>query len=123
MLLAQISPGRLTMPLTTSPHDLLVRYNLPEDALERTNLLWDSLSAIYADHETASGRLEPTVRYIVDSLRGLPEVHSLRYRVKDPEHLVAKIIRKKLERANLEITPQNYRETITDLVGIRALHL
>ncbi len=113
------------MPLATQPAEVLARYNLPQDALERTNLSWDELAAIYADHEASATRLEPTAGFIVECLRRVPEVHSLRYRIKSPEHLIAKIIRKKLARPDdpQEVTKENYRDVITDLIGIRALHL
>lgn len=48
-----------------------------------------------------------------------------RWRVKDTEHLIVKIIRKRAENHSkyADITPQNYFELVTDLVGVRALHL
>lgn len=61
-----------------------------------------------------------------------PQLHSemvqikgayiVRYRVKDPEHLVNKIIRKKIEKGRV-ITKDNYLEEIDDFIGIRILHL
>jgi putative GTP pyrophosphokinase len=54
-------------------------------------------------------------------------VHSLRWRVKDPDHLRDKLLRK-LKRAQEEnipfdVTIENYREKINDLAGLRILHL
>lgn len=60
---------------------------------------------------------------IADHIRQVPAVHSLKLRAKSPEHLVEKIIRKRLEKPDIEITPENYPTVITDLVGVRALHL
>jgi ppGpp synthetase/RelA/SpoT-type nucleotidyltranferase len=53
----------------------------------------------------------------------VPAVHSLKVRVKDPASLVAKVIRKRLADADRVITPDNYATEITDLIGIRAMHL
>lgn len=53
----------------------------------------------------------------------IQNVHSVRYRIKDAEHLVEKIIRKKLKDTSSDITIENYKEKITDLIGLRALHL
>jgi putative GTP pyrophosphokinase len=50
-------------------------------------------------------------------------VHSVRYRVKDPEHLIEKIIRKVAEDPKRKIDLSNYEQEITDLVGVRAIHL
>ena len=49
----------------------------------------------------------------------------MRGRVKDPEHLIDKIIRKKKLDPNsaLQYSLTTYKKEVTDLVGIRALHL
>lgn len=51
----------------------------------------------------------------------LPIIHSLKYRTKDPEHLRDKLLRK--QRQGKEINIENIFEQITDLAGIRILHL
>jgi ppGpp synthetase/RelA/SpoT-type nucleotidyltranferase len=43
--------------------------------------------------------------------------------VKNVEHLIEKIIRKKIKNPTREITLGNYKAQITDLMGIRILHL
>jgi len=101
----------------------LQKYNLPSDALEKSGLTWIDLDQIYQQHSDNSLHLEPTARYIADRLRQVPEVHSLNIRVKQAEHLLEKIIRKRLADPSLDITKDNFSERITDLVGIRALHL
>ncbi|WP_081075189.1 RelA/SpoT domain-containing protein [Burkholderia multivorans] len=57
-------------------------------------------------------------------------VHSLRYRLKDVDHLLEKVDRKNSEDAILPpekrkgaITPDNLFSRITDIAGIRVLHL
>jgi len=47
----------------------------------------------------------------------LPIVHSVKSRIKDKDHLKKKLERKK------EVTPENFFEKITDLAGVRVLHL
>lgn len=42
---------------------------------------------------------------------------------KRPWHLLAKIVRKKIKDPEREITVHNYKSVVTDLIGIRALHL
>lgn len=51
------------------------------------------------------------------------KVHSVRYRVKDSEHLIEKIIRKKIENKKRSYTIENYSSKIDDIIGVRALHL
>jgi len=67
--------------------------------------------------------LQTTATYVVERLRTVPEVHSLKSRIKDAEHLVEKIIRKKYQRSDITVDCENYEEIITDLVGVRVLHL
>lgn len=57
-----------------------------------------------------------------DLIRGHPPaVHSVRWRMKDPDHLRKKILRKGAN--GEEITPKNVFERITDVAGVRILHL
>lgn len=98
-------------------------YSLDNAALTKADLKWEQLVEIYKDHNDKFAKLETTAKFISDNLHQVKEVHSLKFRVKDPEHLIEKIIRKKLEDASLDIRLENYSETITDLIGVRALHL
>lgn len=52
-------------------------------------------------------------------------VHSVRSRLKDTEHLLEKIIRKRIARVTKYVTlsASNYHQVVTDLIGVRALHL
>ncbi|MFZ1528851.1 MAG: RelA/SpoT domain-containing protein [Ferruginibacter sp.] len=51
----------------------------------------------------------------------LPIVHSIKTRLKDPEHLRDKIERKRRE--GIEVNKSNLFSKITDLIGLRVLHL
>ncbi|SRR6266851_7436897 len=55
-------------------------------------------------------------------------VHSIKYRVKDPDHLRDKLQRKLrdeklLNRKRFSVTPKNIFQEINDLTGVRILHL
>jgi len=52
----------------------------------------------------------------------LPAVHSVKYRLKDPSHLSEKITRK-IEEGTNDISVDNFFDRVTDLAGIRILHL
>ncbi len=64
---------------------------------------------------------------LVGSTSLAQHIHSVRWRMKEPEHLREKLVRKVLEARGkgrpLEITPENLLRRINDLVGIRILHL
>lgn len=57
------------------------------------------------------------------SLNGkpLPIIHSIKSRIKDPDHVADKIRRKNYQ--GVEITKENIFNTITDFIGVRVLHL
>lgn len=50
-----------------------------------------------------------------------PVIHSLKSRIKDPEHLKDKLIRK--SKKGIIITSESLFDEITDLIGVRILHL
>lgn len=48
-------------------------------------------------------------------------IHSIKSRIKDPEHLRDKLQRK--IQCGRKITIDNFREQVTDLIGVRILYL
>ena len=103
--------------------DFLKKYNIPESSFEKTGLEWKQLEGIYNTYEKVITTLEPILVFFVESLRKAPKVHSIKARLKDTEHLIEKIIRLKQNDPALEITADNYDKVITDIIGLRALHL
>jgi putative GTP pyrophosphokinase len=101
----------------------LVCHNFTQEELSSTAFNWQLLLEIHEHHVAATQELQTTARYITEQLQLVPSVHSLKVRIKDPEHLIAKIIRKKLESPELTFCVASYEEHITDLIGIRAMHL
>lgn len=63
-------------------------------------------------------KLEPSLNQTKN-----PTIHSIKSRLKDPEHLRDKLIRKSSEPDQTQITPENFFSRITDLAGVRILHL
>lgn len=104
-----------------SKNEFLARYPLAKEAFGKADIPWSELAAIYSDHVRRTEDLHDTGTMISEKLRRIPQVHSLRVRVKDPEHLLEKIIRKTTPERRINLS--NYQSEITDLVGVRALHL
>ncbi|WP_305927862.1 RelA/SpoT domain-containing protein [Bacillus mycoides] len=102
-------------------------YNIDKQAYETAEISWDSLFEIHTDYLSYKESLDATAEYLSKMLRTLPAAHTVRSRVKDPEHLIDKIIRKtireKKENPDYYIDVNNYKSEITDLIGIRVLHL
>ena len=98
-------------------------HNFSQEDFQSTGLDWQLLLQIHEHHIAASEELQTTARYITERLQLLPEVHSIKVRIKNPESLIAKVIRKKLKDSELAFDVTSYEEYITDLIGIRAMHL
>lgn len=97
------------------------KYPKCRELLEKSDLNWETLGNIYIDYMNRRKFLESTGRSVVESLRDADHVHSVRYRTKDPYHVIEKIIRKNNDYMGISV--DNYRSMITDLVGVRVLHL
>ncbi|MBJ8204974.1 hypothetical protein JDS91_27270 [Bacillus cereus] len=103
------------------------KYNIDKQEYETAEISWDSLLEIHTDYLSYKESLNATAEYLSKMLRTHPAAHTVRSRVKDPEHLIDKIIRKtireKKENSDYHIDINNYKSEITDLIGIRVLHL
>ncbi len=101
----------------------LNKYGIEKGAFEKTQLDWDDLLAIKDDFEKAAEQLDEIGKTIANTLVACPKVHSVKYRTKESEHLIEKIIRKKRVEPEFDCTIDNYFNKIPDLVGVRPLHL
>lgn len=106
-----------------SKKEFFEKYNITSSDFKKTGLKWDVLEKIYADFDSKRHEFEPTAKDIVERLLKVKEVHSVRYRIKDSEHIIEKIIRKKLDNKKRSYTLENYISKIDDIIGVRALHL
>lgn len=106
-----------------SQSDFLAKYNISEEDYVKTNLGWTELERIYDKHIKDTPILESYLQSLFSRFAKLPSVHSVRYRVKDAEHLIEKIIRKKILDPNRDLSYETYFSELDDLVGLRILHL
>ncbi len=104
-------------------HDFLSRYNLTEESLASLDLTWEGLTAMDDAYSAIKPELESVGRYVVDALLKCRDVHSITFRLKDNEHLLEKVVRKRRQDPDRLIDVKTFRNEVTDLVGIRALHL
>ncbi|ATQ82889.1 hypothetical protein MOTT16_03065 [Moraxella osloensis] len=88
------------------------------------------LNEIIDNYSLLLPRLKKTAAFYNDLLQDHPDINATKYRVKTPYSLGRKIIRKRVE-ANkdgkqskyLNITIENYKSIVTDLIGIRVIYL
>ncbi len=98
-------------------------FSISEDYFNETGLNWKELQDIYLNYSSLISYLEKEAEHIFSKLRDVPNVHSVRRRVKKPRHLIEKIIRKGKKYSEQGINVENYKSIVTDLIGIRVLHL
>jgi len=96
----------------------LSKHNITMKDFKATKLKWDELQKIRENYMSILPDLEPTANYIIERLHKVKKIHSVRYRLKSPDSLIAKIIRKKIGDKRRRITLDNYKSEITDLIGI-----
>ena len=101
----------------------LERHRIDKDAFAKAGLTWAELLEIRDDYTRRSEGFLPIAYYFRDVLQQLAAVHSLKVRIKEPDHLLEKIVRKRIGDPKRKITLGNYRSEVTDLIGVRALHL
>jgi len=99
------------------------KYNIKNEEFIKTGLVWNDLLMIYEDYKMLRPTLENPAINNLNSLLKADKVHYVRYRVKNEEHLIEKIIRTKIKDADSNINLTNYKNEITDIIGLRALHL
>ena len=67
----------------------LSRHGLTVEEFQQTGLDWTLLNRIFECHQAMFSELNTTATYIAQRLQHVPAVHSLKVRIKDPEHLKA----------------------------------
>lgn len=99
--------------------------NLTQTDWETSGADWDELQTIATDYRARHQELCHAAEFVAGQIRTFDGVHSVRWRVKDTDHVLAKIVRKKIEKVEkyARTTVENYADVITDLIGVRALHL
>lgn len=102
--------------------------DLPDVTLnaEQVKRIDDLVRLYVADQEKYTIFLNG-LRTAVEIRALVPLIHSIRYRLKDPEHYRAKLHRKMqraiAEKGEFDIMPDNWFRKVTDLAGLRILHL
>ncbi len=111
-----------------SQSDFLLKYDIDAEKFKGTGIQWENLITIFDNYLKIKDSLNHTGQTIVSILFSSEArasgVHSVRYRIKDTFGLIEKIIRRKIENPkSKDVTLENYRNEITDLIGVRALHV
>lgn len=114
--------------------DFKIKYGISESQLNCCGLTWSELGQIYDDYKTNRiPQYREISRDFIDEFlpdeiyeeNGGVRIHSIRSRIKSPEHLIEKIVRRKEEnyKKYKELDAKNYELFVTDLIGIRCFVL
>lgn len=108
----------------------LRKFKISAAQFQSSNIKWKELEKIHKDYLENQELLQNTLNTIVAKFLNNDAkdagVHSVRSRLKKPDSLIEKIIRKSIEAKKkgekLSITVNNYHNYINDLIGLRILH-
>ena len=106
----------------------LTEYNISQEDLTAANMSWEQLALIEGEYRKIEGTMRELGKSFIDEyLYDIEKagIHSYRYRTKEPEHLLEKIIRKRKENPEKfgQLDHTNYHKYMTDLIGIRVFFL
>lgn len=101
--------------------DFIRKYNIFSE-LAKSKLDWAMLVEIAEDHISKSDEYAEIASNFVNRIMKFDRVHSVRYRIKEPDSLIEKIIRKTNE-GETNIKTNTYKTKIKDLIGIRVLYV
>lgn len=113
---------------TLEKKKLIEKYPDTEKQMSKYKIEFKSLQEIYADYIKYRSSYENQADFIANILRSQGMVHSVKSRIKDSDRLIEKIIRKTADRKSrygedFQFTLDNYKNEITDLIGIRVIHI
>ncbi|MEC6830414.1 hypothetical protein VXS06_01385 [Photobacterium toruni] len=118
------------MSIAFLTEDEFLRQNrISQQQWQASQITWATLKAIGLCHEQRTEALNATAESYARIIQQCSHVHSVRWRVKKPQHLMEKIVRKTqsntvtFKAKYLGINQYNYDAIVTDLIGVRALHL
>lgn len=106
----------------------LTSYNLDEAALREAGVSPQELALIEQEYQAIEGTLREIGKSFIDEYLyeiDTAGIHSYRYRTKETEHVLEKVIRKRRENPEKfrHLDHTNFHKYITDLIGIRVLFL
>lgn len=108
--------------------DFLLKYPYALQLINENDIEIDTLSAIYKDYVTHMDAYQNHGDFIANILRSQRNIHTVKSRMKEPDRLIEKVIRKTADRKlkygeNFQFTAENYKDEVNDLIGIRVIHI
>lgn len=116
------------MDLLQEDLDFLQSMGVKPEDFQKSELSVETLKKIAEDYKSNELILLDEAEYIAKKIQRCEAVHSVRWRIKSVSHLIKKIVRKlsddqKPAEKYKDITVDNYKTIVTDLIGVRAIYL
>ena len=108
--------------------EFLLKYPYTLKLIEENKIDIATLSSIYEDYITHMDSYQNHGDFIANILRSQESIHTVKSRMKEPDRLIEKVIRKVADRKlkygeEFQFTVENYKDEINDLIGIRVIHI
>ena len=105
--------------------EFLARCRISVSDWQKADIEWDRLHRIGIALESRTRDLEDAADLHARKLQRCAGIHAVRWRVKHPEHLMEKVVRKRVQGSDkyAAIDEGNFLSIVSDLIGLRALHL
>lgn len=114
---------KMTLPEIIENRDLFLQNYDLTDKFRRSGYNWDDIIAIATQFDTDRTKKYPKlIQEYISQISQFDAIHSYRYRIKETDSFIKKIITKSYEKSK-KVTLDDYRTTITDLLGIRVLYV
>ena len=116
------------MKRTFKEDEFISTYPYLKEDIESGKINLEELKKIFNDFVDYKISYENQANFIANILRSQPMIHSVKSRIKEPDRLLEKIVRKTEDRKkkygdNFEFNVDNYKNEINDLIGIRVIHI
>ena len=108
--------------------EFILKYPHVNEIIKKENINVKDLEDIYNDFVNYKVSYENQAEFIANILRSKSIIHSVKSRIKAPDRLIEKIIRKTEDRKlkygdKFQFDVDNYKNEINDLIGIRVIHI
>ena len=115
--------SRMTLEQISENRELFLNNYGVKSEFEESGCDWDELMKIAQQFDKDRQSVYPDIiQKYISEIGMFESIHSYRYRIKETDSLIKKIIIKTKQKGR-PITKENYLHEITDLLGIRVLYI
>lgn len=121
--MAEIDKKKMSLDEIIANKELFLKNYQLEDEFEKSGYTWTELMDIASEFDKNRREKYPRIiQKYISEIATFDGIHSYRYRIKETDSLIKKIITKANTKKK-KVTINNYLTNITDLLGIRLLYV